>query len=103
MIVELGEFVFDQALCVINELKENDIEQMIISVNLSPRQFRDPNLIQSIKSLLKKRQLPASCIEFEITEGLLISQFANESEALFTLHDMGIEISLDDFAQATLH
>jgi diguanylate cyclase (GGDEF)-like protein/PAS domain S-box-containing protein len=93
LIVPLGEWVLYQA-CVEAALWPEEIS---VSVNLSPAQFKSKKLVQSIKNALAESGLPASRLELEITEQVLM----NESEGVFaTLHqirDLGIRVAMDDF------
>jgi EAL domain-containing protein (putative c-di-GMP-specific phosphodiesterase class I) len=43
-----------------------------VAINLSPKQFSDPDLVASIASILKEEALPAHLLELELTEGLLL-------------------------------
>ena len=70
-----------------------------IGINLSPRQFRDPNLVQFIERSLAQSGVAARCLELEITEGVLLSGHAYIDEALKTLHQLGVELVMDDFGK----
>lgn len=71
--------------------------QFRMAVNLSPRQFRDPDLVLFIEKTLNQCGVPGKCLELEITEGVLMSGEASIDEALASLSNMGISISMDDF------
>ena len=97
LIIAIGEFVVKQALNFLNEWQHVDNEQYTIAVNLSPRQFRDKNLIDFIKGSLEQAQIKASSLELEITEGVLMTGQAYISDALQALQQLGIKLSMDDF------
>jgi EAL domain-containing protein (putative c-di-GMP-specific phosphodiesterase class I) len=68
-----------------------------VAVNLSPVQFKNPNLIASVTGALAASGLTARRLELEITESVLLQ---NSEATLTTLHElraMGVRISLDDF------
>jgi EAL domain-containing protein (putative c-di-GMP-specific phosphodiesterase class I) len=93
LIIQLGEFVLRSA-CTDAATWPDDVD---VAVNLSPVQFKNPNLIASVTEALAASGLDARRLELEITESVLLQ---NSEATLATLHDlraMGVRISLDDF------
>ncbi|UFW46946.1 MULTISPECIES: bifunctional diguanylate cyclase/phosphodiesterase [Bradyrhizobium] len=93
LIIQLGEFVLRGA-CADAATWPDDID---VAVNLSPVQFKSPNLIASVTAALAASGLSARRLELEITESVLLQ---NSEATLTTLHElraMGVRISLDDF------
>ena len=93
LIVQLGEFVL-QSACMDAVTWPDDVD---VAVNLSPVQFKSPNLIASVTGALAASGLNARRLELEITESVLLQ---NSEATLTTLHElrgMGVRISLDDF------
>ncbi|WIW44283.1 EAL domain-containing protein [Bradyrhizobium sp. 62B] len=93
LIVQLGEFVLRSA-CIDAASWPDDVD---LAVNLSPVQFKNPNLIASVTEALAASGLDARRLELEITESVLLQ---NSEATLTTLHElrgMGVRISLDDF------
>ena len=68
-----------------------------VAVNLSPVQFRDLRLAETVKGVLASSGLPADRLELEITEGVLLSDEARTLATLHSLRDAGVSISMDDF------
>jgi EAL domain-containing protein (putative c-di-GMP-specific phosphodiesterase class I) len=68
-----------------------------IAVNISPVQFRDPQLAQRILKLLAETGFPARRLEVEITEGSLIENPEQAATIVKSLKNNGITIALDDF------
>ncbi|MCD0169046.1 EAL domain-containing protein [Deinococcus sp. 23YEL01] len=67
-----------------------------MGVNLSPRQFWNPQLVQSVQAALTTHGLPGSCVVLEITESVLMN--VPDAEAtLRHLRALGVRLSLDDF------
>ena len=97
LIVQLGQFVLTQALSVISTISNRGSSGLAIAVNLSPRQFADPNFLTSIQSEIKHFGVPPNSLELEITEGVLMSGYSNVDQMLQGIHDVGVKISLDDF------
>ena len=68
-----------------------------VSVNLSPVQFKNANLVHSVALALADSGLPASRLELEITESVLLGNSEENVATLRALKDLGVSISLDDF------
>ena len=68
-----------------------------ISVNLSLKQFSQPNLIEQIGQVLYSTGLDAANLVLEITEGIIVQNDDKATAALLQLREMGIELSIDDF------
>jgi EAL domain-containing protein (putative c-di-GMP-specific phosphodiesterase class I) len=66
-------------------------------VNLSPRQFRQKDLVKAIEAILLETRLPARCLELEITETTIMHSTAHTIGALHELTALGVRISVDDF------
>jgi len=99
IIVSLGKFVLEQALKTVKQwlLLMPQLTSLRIAVNLSPRQFRDPELVNYVESALKRHNIDAKHLELEITEGVLMSGHAYIDDALNDLSKLGILLSMDDF------
>ncbi len=99
LIIPLGKFVLQQALTTIKEWHNLTPERSFlrIAVNLSPRQFRDPSLVEFIENALIEQKVNACHLELEITEGVLMSGHAYIGDALNSLSQLGILLSMDDF------
>jgi len=99
-IIQLGEFIFQQACKQTSKLwcnsqSCNDIYSL--SVNVSPRQFQQNDFIEKIQYALEKYKTNPCCIELEVTENILIEDTKMVSEKLLQLKKMGLKISIDDF------
>ena len=71
--------------------------EFCISVNLSAAALRDPTLADHVESVLRETHTPARVLKLELTEGGLIRDIRAAKEVLARLHEMGIELMLDDF------
>ncbi|MEY3018741.1 MAG: hypothetical protein RL336_1876 [Pseudomonadota bacterium] len=96
-ITNIGRFVLEQSLDLAAQWRERYGTDLILALNVSPRQFRDPNWHGGIEEQLAARGLTTRNLEFEITEGVLISGHENVERALVEFSDLGIAISMDDF------
>ncbi|MDX1734995.1 MAG: EAL domain-containing protein [Halioglobus sp.] len=97
MIVPIGHFVLGKALEMTRQWRDELAAEFRIAVNLSPRQFRDPDLVNTISRLLHEAGVPSGALELEITEGVLLSDYIHIDQALADLKKLGIELVMDDF------
>ncbi|MGE3246480.1 MAG: putative bifunctional diguanylate cyclase/phosphodiesterase [Beijerinckiaceae bacterium] len=93
LIVPLGEFVLEEACAAAAAWPDN----VSVSVNLSPLQFRDPQLVAHIAGALCETKLPARRLELEITEAALLTSEAANMEVLHAIRKMGARVVMDDF------
>jgi EAL domain-containing protein (putative c-di-GMP-specific phosphodiesterase class I) len=68
-----------------------------MSVNLSPKQFVQPNLISDIQNVLLELELPASALRLELTESTVMGDPATAIEMLEEIKALGISLAIDDF------
>lgn len=68
-----------------------------ISVNFSMKNFHDLSIIETLKQLLEKYQVPPHFLEVEVTETSVASSIATIAAALKTLRELGIRVAIDDF------
>ena len=98
LIVDIGEWVFQQASEQVRVWRNALAADFQISVNKSPVQFQHGGTgKETWAQYLQARDLPGECIVVEITEGLLLDTGSSVGETLLGLRDAGIQVSLDDF------
>lgn len=97
LIIPLGEYVLNQALKNTAQWNQEFNLDLKIAVNLSPRQFRSPDLVMLIEKAISDYQLSSNNLELEITEGVLMSGHSYIDTALARIHSFGIGIAMDDF------
>ncbi|MEY4549928.1 MAG: hypothetical protein RL685_6123 [Pseudomonadota bacterium] len=68
-----------------------------MAVNISPRQFRDPAFVSSVRTVLSESGLAPDVLEIEITEGVVMQDTATTLSTFAELKKLGVRISLDDF------
>jgi len=68
-----------------------------MAVNLSPMQFHRPNFLASLRQVLDEEDLPASYLELELTEGILMRDTEGAIDILNALTGMGVSTAIDDF------
>jgi diguanylate cyclase (GGDEF)-like protein/PAS domain S-box-containing protein len=97
LIIPIGEYVIKQALSFLNKWQQSDRKKYTMAVNLSPRQFRNTKLIGFITNILNENDISATSLELEITEGVLMSGQSYIHDALISISELGIKLSMDDF------
>ena len=97
LIIPIGQFVLNKALEMTATWQQKYEQPFSIAVNLSPRQFRDPNLVTFIKKAIAQSGVSGKSLELEIIEGVLMSGHAYIDEALEAINSLGISIAMDDF------
>src|SRR6202022_1838292 len=71
--------------------------RLTISVNVSPKQFSDPNLVIEVLSVLGRTRLDPCCLNLELTETVAMSDVEKTGNILSELKALGIRLSIDDF------
>jgi len=97
LIVPIGEWAIRTACHEGKEMQDALGRELVIAVNLSPRQFRQKNLASQVSLALRESGLPARSLEIEITEQTLMSNSATTNEALMQLRKLGVKVAIDDF------
>ncbi|MCC5636642.1 bifunctional diguanylate cyclase/phosphodiesterase [Nostoc sp. CHAB 5844] len=97
LIVSIGEWVLRTACAQNRAWQLAGIEPIRMSVNLSARQFEEPNLVGVVKQVLQETELPASYLELEVTESFLMGDIQRSVKTLKQLRELGVWIALDDF------
>jgi diguanylate cyclase (GGDEF)-like protein len=93
LIMSIGEWVLREAC----REAANWSKPILVSVNLSPVQFRHGDLPSLVHAILLETGLPAARLELEVTEGVLINDFARTVSILRRLKSLGVHIAMDDF------
>ncbi|MFM7405122.1 MAG: EAL domain-containing protein [Cuspidothrix sp.] len=97
LIIAIGEWVLRQA-CIQNKAwQDAGYEPITIAVNLSPKQFRQPKLLEILTEILTETQLPPEFLELEITETTAIADLNFTTTVLHNLKQMGLLLAIDDF------
>ncbi len=98
LIIDIGDWVFKQAIAQIKVWRDQLSPQFQISVNKSPVQFQHGNRSHAHwHAQLAAANLPGDSLVIEITEGLLLETSGAVIDELLDLRDAGIGVSLDDF------
>ncbi len=96
LIVPIGKWVLREACKQARGWLNRGLD-LIVSVNLSPRQFAQPDLVFQVQSALAEAGLPAGNLELEITESSAMHDVDQTIRVLRELKRLGVRISIDDF------
>ena len=97
-IVPLGWWVLDQACAQGRAWRDRTLdENFTVSVNLSPRQFNEPDAVEQVRATLVKNQLPPQALVLELTEGVMLFDSVATVERLAALKGLGVQLAIDDF------
>jgi diguanylate cyclase (GGDEF)-like protein len=99
LVVPLGRWVLREACRQAREWQSaaRDGEHFSISVNLSVREFGQPDLVKNVAAILEETGLPARALRIEITESAIIGQKHPAIQTVEQLRALGVAIHLDDF------
>ncbi|MDG4552818.1 MAG: EAL domain-containing protein [Candidatus Competibacter sp.] len=97
LIVPLGEWVLRTACAQAQAWRAAGWPSLLMAVNLSARQIRQPDLVGRVRAALADSGLPAECLELEITESGLMEQGEQAETILRALKETGARLAIDDF------
>ncbi len=97
LIVPIGEWVLRTACSQARAWQDEGLAALRMAVNLSPRQFKQPDLFRKIEGILKETGLAPDCLSLEITESVVMSDVDHTIETLSRLKKLGVHLSIDDF------
>jgi diguanylate cyclase (GGDEF)-like protein/PAS domain S-box-containing protein len=97
LIVDIGYSILKKSCEYNRRWQDLEFAQKRVAVNLSPFQFKQPDLIPNIRRILDETGLEPEWLELEITESGIMENEEENIQKLNEMHTMGISISIDDF------
>ena len=97
LIVPIGDWVLREACRQNKAWQSAGLPPVVVSVNVSARQFREKNLINRVASALKESGLEAKYLELEVTESLIMQDVDLAVSTMKDLQGLGVQLSIDDF------
>jgi diguanylate cyclase (GGDEF)-like protein/PAS domain S-box-containing protein len=98
LIVPIGTWVLETACRQLAQWASHPASQDLkLSVNISARQFRQPDFIDQVRLALQRSGAPARCLKLELTESLLLDDVEKVIAIMQNLKDLGVGFSIDDF------
>ncbi len=97
-ILTLGQWVLEAACMQLRIWRQDEISRdLTLSVNVSPRQFHQPDFVQQVKNAIARHEIDPSRLKLELTESVLLENADHIVESMCELKSLGIQFSLDDF------
>lgn len=97
MIEALGTWVIHEACRQLRAWLDDGIDPRLVSVNLSPRQFKRGQLVEVVQRALDGAGLEPERLTLEITESIIMQNPDEAREILTELREMGVRVAIDDF------
>ncbi len=99
LIVEIGRYVLGEACRTVAGWQKEAAAGagLILAVNISARQFSDPELVENVRRALSESGLPAHLLKLEITETTIMEDPELTADKLGRIKALGAQISIDDF------
>ncbi|MDX2496062.1 MAG: GGDEF domain-containing phosphodiesterase, partial [Desulfuromusa sp.] len=97
LILPIGEWVLQTACEHLKAWSDSGLAVNHLAVNVSPRQFRQPNFVNQVENILAQTGADPNQLGLELTEGMVIDNISDTIEKMKALKKLGIELSIDDF------
>lgn len=98
LILDIGHWVLDQAgRQLAMWARDEHMCNLTLAVNVSAKQFAQPNFVDQIAALLKSHQFAPSKLKLELTESMVIRDLQNTVDTMHALKKLGLKLSMDDF------
>src|ERR1700742_1856722 len=97
LIVPIGKWVLRTACAQNKAWQDAGLPPIVVSVNVSPRQFRHENLVQAVADVLRSTGLEPRFLELELTESMVMHDAPKLVAMLDELKELGVKIAVDDF------
>lgn len=97
LILHIGDWVLREAIKQLAIWRKEVSDEIQISVNISAAQLQFEDLAEKILSYLREYEVPPKNLVLEITESMIMQSIEGSAQLLNELHDMGVQIALDDF------
>jgi EAL domain-containing protein (putative c-di-GMP-specific phosphodiesterase class I) len=97
-ILALGAWVLSEACqTLVQWAKQPGLSQLTLSVNVSARQFLQPDFVEQVGAMIHRARIPPSRLKLELTEGSLIHDLEDVAGKMHQLRALGVGCALDDF------
>ncbi|WP_161492161.1 EAL domain-containing protein [Sulfurospirillum diekertiae] len=98
LILPIGLWVLESACAKLKQWEKHPNRQTFkMAINVSSRQFRQPNYVSEVEEVLKKSGVNPALLKFELTESLVLEDSVGSIEKMYELKKLGVTFSMDDF------
>ncbi|SDQ56492.1 EAL domain-containing protein [Virgibacillus salinus] len=96
LILPIGEWVLREACRQIKKWEKQKLPKVMVSVNVSARQFKDRNFPLKVRGIIKEENINPNDLEIEITESVMLD-VEGASQIIQRLKELGLKVAIDDF------
>jgi EAL domain-containing protein (putative c-di-GMP-specific phosphodiesterase class I) len=98
LILDIGHWVLDTACRQLAQwAKKPQTISLTLAVNVSAKQFAQPNFVEQVANLLDEHQINPALLKLELTESLVMKDMTSMVETMHALRNLGVLLSMDDF------
>ncbi|QKY68887.1 EAL domain-containing protein [Lentibacillus sp. CBA3610] len=97
LIIDIGDWVLKEACRQNKAWQDKGLQRVIVSVNLSAKQFYQRGLVEKVEEVLKETEMEPDYLELEITETMAMTNEENILNTMHRLRSLGVKVSIDDF------
>jgi len=98
LILPIGQWVLEVACAQLKAWQESELTRnLVLAVNTSARQFRQPDFVAQVESLVRRHGISPNLLKLELTESLLLENIEDTIATMNALEAAGVRFSLDDF------
>ncbi len=97
LIVPIGEWVMREACKQCKKWRDDGYPALLVAVNLSSRQFREPNFINMLLEVICETGISPRQLELELTESIIMKEDVATIRRLREINECGVQLSIDDF------
>jgi len=97
LINQLGQWIFREGAARLRDLRVQFGDEVMVSINISPIQFAQPQLIEDLACQLQAHNAAATQLEIEVTESVLMQNIDTTRAHLRCLSELGVKVAVDDF------
>ncbi|MDD2701647.1 MAG: EAL domain-containing protein [Sideroxydans sp.] len=98
LILPLGLWVLETACAQLKSWQDSAATRhLVLSVNVSAKQFRQPDFAGQLADIVRKHQIDPTCLKLELTESMLLDNTSEVVNTMLALRKIGVQFSLDDF------
>jgi len=97
LIIDIGNWVIESACQQLANWSSKKIDPPQISINISPRQFRQNDFVSNIDQTLSRYNVDPNKLLIELTEGILFNDIDDAVSKMHAIRSLGVRFSLDDF------
>jgi len=97
LIIPIGEWILSEACRQLNVWHQSTRIPISMAVNISAKQFSDPNFLSMLKRIIGSSQVDTRFLTLEVTESLLLGNIDEKIKLMKSIKAMGLKLSIDDF------